>query len=56
MEAMEDELRVGPADGDGAGAGGIHDVGGCTWSWEALVHPHEKVELIGAQTIRKYDL
>jgi hypothetical protein len=19
----------------------------CTWSWEALVHPHEKVELIG---------
>jgi hypothetical protein len=28
----------------------------CTWSWEALVHPHEKVELIGSQTMRKYDL
>jgi hypothetical protein len=28
----------------------------CTWSWEALEHPHEKVELIGSQTMRKYDL
>jgi hypothetical protein len=28
----------------------------CTWSWEALVHPHEKVELIGVQTMRKYDM
>jgi hypothetical protein len=28
----------------------------CTWCWEALVHPHEKVELIGVQTMRKYDL
>jgi hypothetical protein len=26
MEAMEDELRVGLVDGEGAGAGGIRDV------------------------------
>jgi hypothetical protein len=24
---MEDELHVGPADGDGAGAGGVSDLG-----------------------------
>jgi hypothetical protein len=53
---MDDELRVGPADGDGAGEGGVHDVAWCIWSWEALVHPHEKVELIDAHTMRKYDL
>jgi hypothetical protein len=29
---------------------------GCTWRWEALVHPHEKVELIVMKTMRKYDL
>jgi hypothetical protein len=28
----------------------------CTWRWKVLVHPHERVELIGAQTMRKYDL
>jgi hypothetical protein len=28
----------------------------CIWRWKALVYPHEKVELIGAQTMRKYDL
>jgi hypothetical protein len=27
MEAMEEEIHVGLADGDGAGAGGILDVG-----------------------------
>jgi hypothetical protein len=27
VEAMEEELRVGPADGDGAVAGGVLDVG-----------------------------
>jgi hypothetical protein len=28
----------------------------CTWRWTALVYPHEEVELLGAQTMRKYDL
>jgi hypothetical protein len=28
----------------------------CSWRWKVLVHPHERMELIGAQTIRKYDL
>jgi hypothetical protein len=28
----------------------------CTWRWRVLVHPREEVELIGAQTMRKYDL
>jgi hypothetical protein len=27
-----------------------------TWRWKGLVHPYEKVELIGAQTMKKYDL
>jgi hypothetical protein len=27
-----------------------------TWRWKDLVHPHEKVELIGAQTMKEYDL
>jgi hypothetical protein len=28
----------------------------CTWRWKVLVHPHEELELIGALTMRKYDL
>jgi hypothetical protein len=28
----------------------------CTWRWKVLVHPHEEVELIGMQTMRKYNL
>jgi hypothetical protein len=28
----------------------------CTWRQKALVHPHENVELISVQTMRKYDL
>jgi hypothetical protein len=28
----------------------------CIGRWKVLVHPHEEVELIGAQTTRKYDL
>ena len=41
MEAMEEELRVGPADGDGAGAGagGVLDVGVVYLEWKDLVLP-----------------
>jgi hypothetical protein len=48
VEAMEDELRVGPVDGHGAGAGGIRDVDVVYSELGGAGHSHEKVELIGA--------
>jgi hypothetical protein len=48
VEAMEEELLVGPADGDGVGAGGVLDVGVVYLEVEGAVHPHEEVELMGA--------
>jgi hypothetical protein len=48
VEAMEDELRVKPADGDGAVAGDVLEVGVVYLELGGACASHEKVELIVA--------
>ena len=56
VEAMEDELRGGPADGGGVAAGGARDAGAVYLEVVGTGTPHEMVVLMVAETMMMYDL